>query len=261
MSRKPDAPRSQFAIRCQFRCERLREVNLRSGKEDKIATTRHEKVSRTIAIGDIHGCAQALAALIEAIQPGPQDEIVTLGDCIDGGPDSRGVIDQLLTLSGRCRLIPIMGNHEQMLLAALETHSERGFWQKFGGVETLASYDGAAGPEDIPKEHLKFVRSYRPYYETDTHIFVHANYWPNMPMAELSSTVLYWEPLDVDRVGPHFSGKTVIVGHTPQPDCRMLDLGFLKCIDTDCFRGGCLTAFEVHAGRYWQANVRGKLLD
>src|SRR5205085_519802 len=82
---------------------------------------------RTIAIGDIHGCAQALAILIEAIRPCVQDEIVTLGDYIDGGPDSRGVLNQLLALSGRCRLVPLMGNHEQMLLAALESRSERAF--------------------------------------------------------------------------------------------------------------------------------------
>ena len=179
--------------------------------------TDDEKTNRTIAIGDIHGCAQALARLIEAIQPGPQDEIVTLGDTIDGGPDSRGVLDQLLALSGRCRLVPLMGNHEQMLLAALESRSEHAYWLKFGGKETLASYGGAAGPDAIPREHLEFVRSCRPYHETGSHIFVHANYWPNMPMAELSSTVLYWEPLQLERVGRHYSGKPVIVGHTPQP--------------------------------------------
>ncbi len=203
----------------------------------------------------------ALAALIEAIQPGPQDVIVTLGDTIDVGPDSRSVLDQLLALSGRSRLVPLMGNHEQMLLAALDSRSERANWLKFGGNETLASYGGAAGPEAIPREHLDFVRSCRPYHETDSHIFVHANFWPNMPMAELSSTVLYWEPLSLERVGPHYSGKPVIVGHTPQPGGQILDLGFLKCIDTDCCRGGCLTALEVRSGRIWQANQRGGLVN
>ena len=68
------------------------------------------KARRTIAIGDIHGCSRALAALIEAVQPGSQDEIVPLGDYIDNGPDSRGVIDQLIALAGRCRLIPLRGS-------------------------------------------------------------------------------------------------------------------------------------------------------
>ena len=220
----------------------------------------NDKPDRIIAIGDIHGCAQALAALIEAIQPGPRDEIVTLGDYIDGGPDSRGVLDQLLALSGRCRLVPLMGNHEQMLLAALEVRSEHAFWLKFGGGQTLASYGDAAAAQDIPRDHLEFVRSCRTYHETDSHIFVHANYWPNMPMAELSSTVLYWEPLEPERAGRHYSGKTVVVGHTPQPDGRILDLGFLKCIDTGCWHGGCLTALEVGTGRIWQASQRGELV-
>jgi serine/threonine protein phosphatase 1 len=202
-----------------------------------------------------------LAALIEAIRPSPQDEVITLGDCIDGGSDSCVVLGQLLALSRGSRLVPLMGNHEQMLLAALDSNSERGFWLKFGGDKTLASYGGAAGPEGIPREHLDFVRNCRAYHETDSHIFVHANYWPNMPMGELSSTVLYWEPLQPERVAPHCSGKTVIVGHTPQPGCRIMDLGFLKCIDTDCCRGGCLTALEVRTGRIWQANPQGELVD
>jgi hypothetical protein len=70
---------------------------------------------RTIAIGDIHGCRDALAALIDAIGPGPDDTLVTLGDHIDRGPDSRGVIDQLLALASRCRLVPLLGDHEEMV--------------------------------------------------------------------------------------------------------------------------------------------------
>jgi serine/threonine protein phosphatase 1 len=61
---------------------------------------------RTIAIGDIHGCAAALAALVEVIRPGPDDTLVMLGDYIDRGPDSRGVLDQLIALAGRCQLVP-----------------------------------------------------------------------------------------------------------------------------------------------------------
>jgi serine/threonine protein phosphatase 1 len=229
--------------------------------EGKRSPTHNDKANRTIAIGDIHGCARALAALIEAIQPGTQDEIVTLGDYIDGGPDSRDVVDYLLALSTRCQLVPLMGNHEQMLLAALEQCSERTYWLKFGGGATLASYGRAAGPDAIPREHIDFVRSCLSYHETDSQIFVHANYYPNQPMASLSSNVLYWESLQLERVGAHYSGKTVTVGHTPQPDGQVLDLGFLKAIDTDCWRGGRLTALEVHTGRLWQANQRGNLLE
>lgn len=68
--------------------------------------------SRAIAIGDIHGCLDALAALIDAIGPGPEDTLVTLGDHIDRGPDSPGVLDRLIALAGRCRLVPLLGDHE-----------------------------------------------------------------------------------------------------------------------------------------------------
>src|SRR5262249_57711237 len=75
---------------------------------------------RTIAIGDIHGCPDALAALIDAVAPGRDDTIVTLGDYIDRGPNSRGVLDRLLRLAGQCRLVPLLRNHEEALLDALQ---------------------------------------------------------------------------------------------------------------------------------------------
>ena len=74
---------------------------------------------RTIAIGDIHGCSAALAALVAAIEPSKDDTVITLGDYIDRGPDSRGVLDQLIALAARCRLIPLLGDHEEMLLDTL----------------------------------------------------------------------------------------------------------------------------------------------
>ena len=65
--------------------------------------------SRTIAIGDIHGCSTALVALLELIAPQPDDTLITLGDYVDRGIDSKGVLDLLIALKDRCRLIPILG--------------------------------------------------------------------------------------------------------------------------------------------------------
>ena len=81
------------------------------------------KPSKVIAIGDIHGCSTALRALIEAIQPGPDDLIIVLGGFIDCGPD-RAVIERLIGLSQRCRFDPILGDHEETLPAALESGSK-----------------------------------------------------------------------------------------------------------------------------------------
>src|SRR5947209_315743 len=93
--------------------------------------------ARTIAVGDVHGCSAALAPVLKAARPGPGDTVVTLGDHIDGGPDSRGVIDRLLALAGRCTLVPLLGNHEEMLFAALEGRDDFRYWLKFGGGRTL----------------------------------------------------------------------------------------------------------------------------
>jgi Calcineurin-like phosphoesterase len=73
---------------------------------------------RTIAIGDVHGCSAGLAALVRAIDPGPLDTLVFLGDCIDRGPDSRGMVEQVIALAERCGVLPLLGNHGEMLQAA-----------------------------------------------------------------------------------------------------------------------------------------------
>src|SRR5690606_21840182 len=95
---------------------------------------------RVIAIGDVHGCATALATLLDALQPAPSDRVVLLGDLIDRGPDSKGVIDQVLDLSEACHMVAILGNHEEMLLAAYDRPGSAGEWLAHGGEEMLASY-------------------------------------------------------------------------------------------------------------------------
>ena len=85
---------------------------------------------RTIAIGDIHGCSTAQAKLIELIDPQPDDVLVPLGDFVDRGIDSKGVIEQLISLADRCRLVPILGNHEEMMLGAREGRSDFRFCQR-----------------------------------------------------------------------------------------------------------------------------------
>ena len=206
-------------------------------------------VGRVIAIGDIHGCAAALAALVEAVRPGPDDTLVPLGDSIDRGPDSRGVLDQLLALSGRCQLVPLLGNHEELLLAARSDAWSLEFWLACGGRATLASYGQDAGLAAIPAAHWAFLEGCPKVYETSTHIFAHAKEGFRLPQ----------EPADGRPLWPRFSGKVGVVGHTAQRSGEILDEGFLKHIDTSCYGGGWLTALEVTTGQVWQADHRGKL--
>src|SRR5947207_12778149 len=129
--------------------------------------------ARTIAIGDIHGCSTALEAVLAAIQPAEQDVIIALGDYVDRGPDSRGVIERVLALEKECHIVPLLGNHEVMLLDALENGAEGAGWLQYGGAETLASYDWSIG--NIPPSHLDFLKRLGRYHETPTHLFVNAN--------------------------------------------------------------------------------------
>jgi serine/threonine protein phosphatase 1 len=220
---------------------------------------------RTIAVGDIHSCSAALVALLDAVRPGPEDTVVTLGDYIDRGPDSRGVLEQLVALAERCRLVPLLGNHEELLVAAARDPTAIRSWLVNGGVETLRSYGWVScGPRRrladwVPERHWEFLAGCLPYYETDTHLFVHAGYVADIPLERQPGEALRWQVTDARTARPHGSGKVAVVGHTPQRGGDVLDLGFLKCIDTNCHRGGWLTALDVYAGRVWQADREGRL--
>lgn len=211
---------------------------------------------RTIALGDIHGCSLALDALIQAIDPGPDDLLIPLGDFIDRGPDSRGVIDRLIGLTARCQLVPILGNHDQLLLDALDDPYAHENWLEFGGTATLESYGGSLA--QVPEAHLDFCRSCLDYFETATHIFTHARYDEPLPMGRQPELALRWESLRDGMPGPHGSGKVVILGHSSQKDGAILDGGHFVCIDTYCYGGGWLTAMDVPTGRFWQASADGR---
>jgi len=212
---------------------------------------------RLIAIGDIHGHAKALGALVEILGISAEDTLVTLGDYVDRGPDTKGVLDLLIALKGRCQLIPLMGNHEEMMLGAREGRSDFAFWVKFGGDAAMDSYGPGRTTSLVPREHWEFLRSLPSCYEADGHFFAHANYAANQPWNQQSSQVLLWLDL-TDLPGRHYSGKVAVVGHTPQKGGRILDLGYLRCIDTGCGHGGLLTALDVHSGQVWQVTESGQ---
>jgi len=212
--------------------------------------------ARTIAIGDIHGCSEALRAVVAAIDPQPADTIVTLGDYVDRGPDSRGVIEQMLALENRCRVVPLLGNHELMLLDALQNPYAVGPWRDCGGDATLASYGSLL---KIPGPHLEFIRRCRRYYERPTHFFVHANYEYDVLLDQQPDYLLFWEHISYNPPRPHENGKIAIVGHTSQKSGEILDLGHVICIDTFCHGSGWLTALEVDSEKIWQADKHGTL--
>ncbi len=215
---------------------------------------------RLIAIGDIHGYSAALRALLEAIQVRREDTIVTLGDYVDRGPDSPGAIEILIALRDQCRLVPVLGNHDELLLQIHDGLPGFEEWLGYGGRETLDAY-GCTHPDEIPEEHVEFLQSCVPYYETARHFFVHANYLRDLPLEEQTDYELRWESLNLRRPGPHAAGKIAIVGHTAQKNGEVLDLGYLKCIDTCCYCGKWLTAMDVRSERIWQVDAEGRLRE
>jgi serine/threonine protein phosphatase 1 len=211
-----------------------------------------------IAIGDIHGCAAALRAIVQVISLQPDDTLVTLGDCVDRGPESRQVLEELLSLRERCRLVPLLGNHEEMMLNFLDGKQQPDNWLEVGGVATVRSYSPKSDPEDITPEHIDYIRTWGDFYETSSHFFVHASYEPEQRLANHQTLTLRWHSLREWAPEPHVSGKTAIVGHTSQKSGEVLDLGHLICIDTYCWGGGWLTALDTTTGQIWQVDREGK---
>ena len=144
-----------------------------------------------------------------------------------------------------------------MLLGVLDGTVDPRMWRYYGGAETLASYGG--GLAEIADRHLEFLRKCYCFVETDTHFFVHANYDANAALDEQPERSCCRRTRSTVRPVPHVSGKTAVVGHTPQLDGRVLDLGHLVCIDTCCFANGWLTALDVVSGTFWQANEEGAM--
>ena len=210
---------------------------------------------RNLAIGDIHGCYRSLAALESFAEFKPDDRIITLGDYVDRGADSKSVIEWLIDRDANANLIPLRGNHELMMLAATQSERHLDEWLACGGDTVLSSYD-AETIDDIPARDLTFLRSkLRSHFKTKTHFFVHANAYAETPLNEQPDFMLYWESFG--NPAPHESGLTMVCGHTPQRSGEPKDVGHAICIDTWACGRGWLTCLDVDARFCWQANEDG----
>ena len=195
---------------------------------------------RTFAIGDIHGCAATLRRLVDdIIHPLPVDRIYLLGDLIDRGPDSKGVLDFIFELRDRdLSVTGVRGNHEEMYLQAGNDHNYMGLWAANGGLTTLASFQ-ADGPGDIPKRYRDFLGSLPLYILVDDFIIVHAglNFTAFDPLEDADAMLWTRSPsVDRQRIG----GRRLICGHTPVSLTRLhasLDSSKIM-LDNGCVFGG-----------------------
>jgi serine/threonine protein phosphatase 1 len=217
-------------------------------------------VPRHLAIGDIHGCFNALKSLVEFVSFRPGDTIVTLGDYVDRGPDSRAVLDFLIEFRKTHNHVALRGNHEIMMLDSRENKSWFGPWMSYGGDATLRSYASTGNDEgafaDVPDSHFDFLENQLvSFHECSSHFFVHAYADPRIALEDQSDASLYWRKYqDPER---HCSDKIMVCGHTAQRSGLPLSNGHAVCIDTWAHGGGWLSCFDVESGTIWQANEAG----
>lgn len=171
---------------------------------------------RRFAIGDIHGCSRTLRKMVEQVLLlKPEDTLYLLGDYIDRGPDSIGVLDYLMHLrASGFDIQALMGNHEEMLINALDDPSAAITWYVNGGWRTIQEFK-VDSPEDIPQPYLDFITGLPRILITEDYVLVHAglDFSTRHPLRDTSGQFMLWTRDNrVDSV--KLDGRTLITGHT-----------------------------------------------
>lgn len=172
-----------------------------------------------IAIGDIHGCLKSIERLWKSIAGFSHATFVFVGDYIDRGPDSKGVVDFLIEIQSEQKCIFLRGNHEQMLLDAIDDGSVDQ-WLINGGESTLFSYGDDLKMSNIPERHLNFYRKTKLYFDTEDYFFSHAGAPPDMTIEESIESpdvhdYFLWGREHLNAFETKWK-KTVVFGHTPR---------------------------------------------
>ncbi len=239
---------------------------------------------RNIAISDIHGCAKTFRYLVEEqVKLNPDDTLYLLGDYVDRGPDSKGVLDYMMELSqSGYQLRCLRGNHEEMMISASREQSEVELWLNNGGKETLHSF-GLNEPREIPESYLSYMDQMDTHFEVDQYILVHAGLnFVGSDSEEENSDAFLWKlhnPLSdsysmmwirwwYDDINWNWLKNRIIVhGHTPIMSDEITEmlsaLGQDQVLDIDngCFARyrdgmGQLCAFDMTNQRlYFQENI------
>jgi serine/threonine protein phosphatase 1 len=203
-------------------------------------------MKKIFAIGDIHGCADKLYALMERIPIDfENDTLIFIGDYIDRGPKSFEVVSYLVDLKRRHPdIVFLKGNHEDMLQKYLEG-TDRLTYLYNGGQHTLDSYLNQTKKTEfspIPSDHLEFYKSLVLYYQTEDYIFVHAGLRENVPLEKQDPEEILW--IREDFIYSRFKfDKCVIFGHSPFSEPLVLPnkIG----IDTGAVFGNLLTCVQL----------------
>lgn len=235
---------------------------------------------RAYVVGDIHGRLDLLYSVIALIEDDIRGRrslptsIVFLGDLIDRGPESAGVIELLRTYRPTfAKTVFLMGNHEEVMLRVLE--GDAGLfaqWMKFGGAECVRSYGLQPAaikkmpPADaiamlktcVPQNHVEFLASFADTISFGSYLFVHAGIRPGTSLADQAQTDLRWirEPFLADE---RDHGHVVVHGHTI---CEQVEHRPNRiCIDTGAYRTGVLTALGIEGRGRWLLQTDDALVE
>lgn len=216
------------------------------------------------AIGDIHGRSDCLDEVHERIdrdvgERGAQDQAteIYIGDYVDRGPDSKGVIDRILARSTKVRLVALRGNHEIIMESFLRGQTAFADWRRLGGLETALSYGVDARSllakrgveprdlaEKVPVAHLRFLSSLASVHRAGAYCFVHAGLRPGVAIDRQSIADLAWIRDDFLRFSGDF-GAIVVHGHTPAPSVEFLQNRIN--IDTGAYMTNRLSVLRIDA--------------
>lgn len=225
---------------------------------------------RVYAIGDVHGCRAQLDRLLDAIASDRRSHdlkvhLVFLGDLVDRGPDSAGVLDRVMGELPSNEVSFLMGNHEEVMLECYDGNVERcGQWLQYGGLQTLESYGMSRTDifgrtqdlpelmrERIPAEHIERLRLFDDLVQLGDYIFVHAGIRPGVALNEQPSKDLRWIRHDfLDDPSDH--GAVVVHGHTISDD---IDVKTNRIgVDIGCYINGKLAALVL------EGETRGRII-
>jgi serine/threonine protein phosphatase 1 len=197
-------------------------------------------MSLTYVIPDIHGRDDLLSDALSGIaarSAGEAGRIVTIGDYVDKGPQSREVIDRLSSgVDARWRLVTLKGNHDAMMVEALRDPAKMADWMAKGGDAALASYGGEAA--DVPPAHMAWLDQLVLMHLDAHRLYVHAGVDPEIPLDRQSEATLLWKRYP--RGFPEgFGNLHVVHGHDNFPDGPLLYEGRSN-LDTQAWRTGRL---------------------
>ncbi|MPZ75265.1 MAG: serine/threonine protein phosphatase [Deltaproteobacteria bacterium] len=207
----------------------------------------------SFVVGDIHGCLAELRYLIEQLPLRHGDQVIFLGDYIDRGPDSKGVVSFLLELrnAGNIEIVCLKGNHEDMLLGYLGFAGNHGnVFLSNGGQATLASYGISTATfrageitKQFPESHLSFYQNLATFYVLEPYLCVHAGIQPLKKLDEQIEADMFWIRNEFIR-NPHNLPLTVLFGHTPHKEV-LFDLPYKIGLDTGLVYGNKLTCLAL----------------